>query len=339
MQNLRRSDFDVTNTVQVSSTAAVARAVGQLYEAGWPEGDFAPVERAFEDFDRFFSGQMPGFHGIDTVYHDRQHTLDITLAFARLCAGYERKASPDERLGADRVAVGIVVALFHDSGYLRRKGEDQLEHGAEYTRTHVSRGARLLEEYLPRIGFADWAPMARELIHFTGYEVPIERIAVHGELDRMLGTLLGTADMIAQMADRCYLEKCRDRLYAEFVLGDVAVHVGGDGVKVLYGSGLDLLRQTPKFIASTIENRLGKSFGHAYRHLEPLYGGDNPYLNAIQQNVHFLERLARGSRWPLLRRNPPVFTVETNAMDSVRALLVRHLEQVYGVPKAAVSGA
>ena len=35
----------------------------------------------------------------------------------------------------------------------------------------------------------------------------------------MVGHLLGTADMIAQIADRCYLEKCRDRLYAEFVLG------------------------------------------------------------------------------------------------------------------------
>ena len=67
------------------------------------------------------------------------------------------------------------------------------------------------------------------------------------------GHLLGTADMLAQMADRCYLEKCRDRLYAEFVLGDVAVHAGREGVKVLYGSGLDLLRQTPKFIASTID--------------------------------------------------------------------------------------
>ena len=41
--------------------------------------------------------------------------------------------------------------------------------------------------------------------------------------DITVGHLLGTADMIAQMADRCYLEKCRDRLYAEFVLGGVAL--------------------------------------------------------------------------------------------------------------------
>jgi hypothetical protein len=138
--------------------------------------------------------------------------------------------------------------------------------------------------------------------------------------------------MIAQMADRCYLEKCRDRLYAEFVLGDVAVHAGSDGVKVLYGSGLDLLRQTPRFIASTIDNRLGTAFGHSYRWVEPLFGGENPYLNAIRQNVQFLKDLLRGNRWPMLRRNPPVFTVGENAMSGVRTLLVRHLGEVFGAP-------
>jgi hypothetical protein len=140
--------------------------------------------------------------------------------------------------------------------------------------------------------------------------------------------------MLAQMADRCYLEKCRDRLYAEFVLGDIAVHATASGVKVLYGSGLDLLRQTPQFIASTIEKRLGTAFGHSYRYVEPLFGGDNPYMNAIAQNVQFLKSLTRGSRWPMLRRSPPVFTVQSDAMDGMRTLLVKHLTEVFGAPSA-----
>ena len=176
-------------------------------------------------------------------------------------------------------------------------------------------------------------PISTRIVHFTGYEVPLDLLRVADARDRLAGHLLGTADMLAQMADRCYLEKCRDRLYAEFVLGDVAVHAGAEGVKVLYGSGLDLLRQTPKFIASTIDNRLGTAFGHSYRYVEPLYGGDNPYMNAIRQNVQYLNGLTRGSRWPMLRRNPPVFTVESNAMDGVRTLLVRHLKEVFGAPR------
>ena len=56
-------------------------------------------------------------------------------------------------------------------------------------------------------------------------------------------------------------------------------------------------------------------------------------MNAIRQNVQFLDQLTRSSRWPMLRRNPPVFTVDDNAMDGVRTLLVRHLKDVYGAPK------
>ena len=67
---------------------------------------------------------------------------------------------------------------------------------------------------------------------------------------------LGTADMLAQMADRCYLEKCRDRLYAEFVLGGIATTRSRDGVATMYGSGLDLLRKTPGFIDNTLDGRL-----------------------------------------------------------------------------------
>ena len=177
-------------------------------------------------------------------------------------------------------------------------------------------------------------PISTRIVHFTGYEVPLELLRVADARDRLAGHLLGTADMLAQMADRCYLEKCRDRLYAEFVLGDIAVHAGSEGVKVLYGSGLDLLRQTPKFIASTIDNRLGTASATAYRYVELLYGGDNPYMNAIRQNVEYLKGLTRGSRWPTPRRNPPVFTVETNAMDGVRMLLVRHLKT--GLRRASV---
>jgi hypothetical protein len=39
----------------------------------------------------------------------------------------------------------------------------------------------------------------------------------------------------------------------------------------------------------------------------------------------------------MLRRNPPVFTIEANAMDGVRSLLVRHLKQVFGAPGTPIN--
>ena len=331
----RRSDFDVTDTVQVSRPAAVRDAVLELYADTWPGASREALETALRDFESLFAGRTAGYLGVDTVYHDLQHSQDVVLAMARLLAGYERSAD-GPRLGAERALVALITALFHDSGYIRETGEAEISNGAVFTRNHVTRSARFIAKYLPAVGFGRWVPVATRIVHFTGYEVPLELLRIPDARDRQVGHLLGTADMLAQMADRCYLEKCRDRLYAEFVLGDVAVHAGAEGVKVLYGSGLDLLRQTPGFIASTIDDRLGTAFGHGYRHVEPLYGGENPYMNAIRQNVAYLKGLARGSRWPMLRRNPPVFTVEANAMDGVRTLLVRHLKEVFGAQPGAL---
>ena len=84
MHDLRRNDYDVTNSVQVSSTAAVTAAVRELFASAYPGESFDRVAVSFEEFDKLFTGRMPGYHGVDTVYHDRQHSLDMTLAVARL---------------------------------------------------------------------------------------------------------------------------------------------------------------------------------------------------------------------------------------------------------------
>ncbi len=326
----RRSNYDVTDTVQVSSPAAVRAAVLELYAGAWPGADLAVLGRAVDDFAALFTGRMPGYIGVDTVYHDLQHSLDVVLAAARLMAGYERTAAEADRLGHERALVGLITALFHDSGYIRETSEADVPNGAVFTRTHVSRGAKFLARYLPQAGLARWVPVATRIVHFTGYEVPFDQIRVADDRDRKLGHLLGTADLLAQMSDRCYLEKCRDRLYAEFVLGGVAVYPGTEGVEVVYGSGLDLLRQTPAFVRATLEGRLEGAFDHAYRHVEPLFGGANPYMEAIQQNVAHLNELLRTGRWPMLRRSPAVYTVQPEPMRSVRALMVEQLERTWG---------
>jgi hypothetical protein len=345
MKSVRRSDFDVTNTVQVSVPAAVLEAVEALYRPVWPELEFKPLEQAFEHFERLFAGQVPGYFGVDTVYHDRQHTLDITLALARLIVGHERMQPEAARLGSERAIVGLIVGLFHDVGYLRRTDDTESRNGAEFTRTHVSRGARFLEEYLPELGLSAWVPVTSQIIHFTGYEVSFPQIEakVPDKRDVMLGYLLGTADMVAQIADRCYLEKCRDRLYAEFVLGGVALPVAANGGRqVKYASGLDLLRQTPEFVAEVRAKRLDGEFRSAYRFLEALYGGRNPYMEAIDRNMEYLRQILRSENWRLLRRSPPIFAATADPMSTMRGLMLGYIKRVWsgqaGEPKMVAKG-
>src|SRR5277367_553515 len=330
MHDLRRNDYDVTNSVQVSSTTAVTAAVRELFTAAYPGEPFDRVAVSFEEFDKLFTGRMPGYHGVDTVYHDRQHSLDMTLAMARLLVGYERSVEPRMRFGVERSVMGLVTSLFHDAGYIREFGDRQHRNGAEFTLYHVTRSARFLARFLPTIGMENWVPISTRIVHFTGYEIKLDQIHLADGRDRKLGHLLGTADLIAQMADRCYLEKCRDRLYPEFVLGGVAATQGDDGtLHVRYSSGLDLLRQTPRFVRETRTQRLEGEFEHAYGYVEPLFGGKNPYLEAIDRNVDYLQRVLRAERWRLLRRNPPLFTSPGAELGQVRGLMVDRLKTMW----------
>jgi hypothetical protein len=222
------------------------------------------------------------------------------------------------------------ASLFHDAGYIREFGDRQHRNGAEFTLCHVTRSARFLARFLPSIGMENWVPISTRIVHFTGYEIKLDQIQLADSRDRKLGHLLGTADLIAQMADRCYLEKCRDRLYPEFVLGGVAAATGTDGaLQVRYSSGLDLLRQTPEFVRETRVQRLEGEFEHAYRYVEALFNGKNPYLEAIDRNLGYLHRVLRTERWPMLRRNPPLFTSGDNHLGQVRGLMLTHLKALW----------
>jgi hypothetical protein len=330
MSEFRRNDYDVTNTVQVSSTEAVETAVRELFASTWPGASFDRVARTFDTFDKLFTGRMPGYHGVDTVYHDRQHSLDMTLAMTRLMVGYEQGAQPEQRLGAERAVMALVVSLFHDAGYIREFDDRQHHNGAEFTLYHVTRSARFLARFLPTIGMESWVPIATRVVHFTGYEIKLSQIPLADGRDRKLGHLLGTADLIAQMADRCYLEKCRDRLYPEFVLGGIAAATDTDGaLQVRYSSGVDLLRQTPQFVRDTRVRRLEGEFENAYRYLERLFDGKNPYIEAIDRNLGYLTRVLRSERWPMLRRNPPLFTAAPNQLPEVRGLMLDRLKTLW----------
>ncbi|MGB5245326.1 MAG: hypothetical protein WBM54_07795 [Woeseia sp.] len=330
MSQDRRNDFDVTNTVQVSSAAAVRNAVRELFATTYPGVPFDKLWLAFYDFERLFTGNYPGYIGCDTTYHDMQHTLDMTLALVRLIAGHDRTMTGEDRLGPERAQMTIITSLFHDSGYIRHAERDRdFKNGAELTLHHVSRSADFLRRYLPDLGLANDAAVSSIIVHFTGYEVDLDTIELDDPRDSICGHLLGTADLIAQMADRCYLEKCRDRLYKEFVLGGIAVEHSQPGSYVVrYESGNDLLRQTPEFYQQVLSNRLQAKFNRAYRYFEVLFDGENPYIDAVRANMKHLLRVLKDDNWMLLRRSPPYFLVDDKMGAQMDELVISQLQQV-----------
>ena len=194
--------------------------------------------------------------------------------------------------------LGVICALYHDCGYIRRSNDTRHRTGAEYTTTHVTRGGKFLKEYLPSLGMEDFADVAPLILHFTGYERPVDTIEMPDPMYRLVGSLLGSADIIAQMSDRCYLEKCRDRLYPEFVLGALGAPRRAARFPA-FASGADLVAKTPTFYEHAV-HRLNAQLGRAYDCAARHFGGANLYIDAMRRNAAYA---AEGAA--VLRRKPP----------------------------------
>ncbi len=299
----RLNQNDVTNRVNVEEAASVRDAVVSLFAARYPGTDFTPLARAFDDFQALFEGDYPGYLACDTLYHDMRHTLDMSLAMARLLDGHERACAPADQLGPRRAMLGVLVALLHDCGYLKRASESRVENGAVFTKVHVSRSADFVTSYLPIIGFAAEAPAAAQLVHFTGYEMEIDDIQIADPRDRLLGCMVGTADLIGQMSDRMYLEKCREFLYREFVLGSIARDIGPDGREIVrYASPEDLILKTPGFYEYVARTRIERKLGGVDRFVASHFDGANPYQDEIDRNMGFLRQAIETADLKRLRR-------------------------------------
>jgi hypothetical protein len=145
--------------------------------------------------------------------------------------------------------------------------------------------------------------MAAKLVHFTGYEMEIDDIQISDPKDRLVGCLVGTADLIGQMSDRMYLEKCRQFLYREFVLGKIAREQLPDGREVVrYASGDDLIIKTPGFYEYVARERIDRKLGGVIRYAEAHFDGPNLYQYEIDRNMGFLRRAISTADLSRLRR-------------------------------------
>jgi hypothetical protein len=334
MSSKRRNHYDVTDRVRISHPGDVASAVLDILAPLYPDQDLQPVRRAYDTFAQLYAGTLPGYVGCDTWYHDAQHSLDCSLAMTRLLDGYERSVEPEQRLGARRGILGVIIALFHDAGYIRRS-DDAARNGAEFTLNHVHRSGEFLADFLPTVGYSPEAALTRQVVHFTGYEIALDKIQVEHPKDRMLGFMLGTADILAQTADRCYLEKCRDFLFREFEICGIAGQAREGAPGVRYPTVESLLSTTPDFNRHLWEDRLDGYFGSVHRYMERHFGGRNPYVEQIQRHLVLIAKLGKKSQFHKLSKRPQY--VDASALR--RLLGIKPARKTRGAPVEALTPA
>ena len=198
-----------------------------------PDFDAVPVDSAFKATVNLFNGKYPGYRACNTEYHNLHHTIDTFLAMARLIHG---AVLDGETFTGRQILLGLVTALLHDAGYIQEE-HDTEGTGSKYTASHVQRSMDFLERHGSELGLSyEEIVEGRAIILCTDLAVDISTIGFASAKGELLGKMLGTADILAQMADRIYLEKLMF-LYHEFKEAGI-----GD-----YESEVDLLRKTLAF--------------------------------------------------------------------------------------------
>ena len=293
-----KSHADPTQTVDLPDPDAVVMAIDAIMRDRFGSGYGLPLlEQGIADLARAFRGDYPGLLRCDAHYHDLRHAYDSGLAMARLLRG-QAIATPreaPETIGGEHALLGVLLALYHDIGLLRRPDEAKLQ-GAQLTPIHEARGVAFMRDYLGRTSLARLAQKAG-LIMVTRLDWPMPPDL--SARDRAVASLLGTADIVSQLSDRHYLEKCRDFLFAEFSTFGLA---GAPGLP--YPDAKALLQKTPGFYADTLRRRMEVEYGGAQAFLSIHFGGVCPYAAAIKRNLGYLDAVLAADDLSLLRRVP-----------------------------------
>jgi len=239
-------------------------------------------DQIFLDVVKIFNGQYPGFRASNTKYHDLEHTHLVVLAVTRLMHGCFLKG---HAFSSENLVMGFAAALFHDVGLIQAESE-QNGSGAVFTLGHEERSIAVMARYLSQKRFspqtiADCAA----LIQCTILDVQPKYIPFRNKEIEMLGKIVGSADLLGQMADRCYLEKLL-LLYKEF---EEAKLPGFD-------SELDLLQKTQTFYESVAQKRLTNDFSGIAAcmrlHFKDRWNEDRDlYSEAIENNIDYLKGL------------------------------------------------
>ena len=211
----------------------VLEEVRKIVSLMYPAFNFHPVQDVFQDMVKLFRGGYPGYRACNTRYHDLKHTTDCLLAMARLMHGGFVQGMVMEARDA---ALGLIAALLHDTGYLQTV-DDNDGTGAQYTLVHVERSIEFMRIYFALHGYSrDDFLFCKNCLKCTGLDVKIAEVEFVSRSNETLGQMLGTADLLGQMADRTYPEKL-PFLYQEFKEGGVPG----------YADEHDLLKKTSSF--------------------------------------------------------------------------------------------
>ncbi|MFC1814423.1 hypothetical protein ACFL0M_00475 [Thermodesulfobacteriota bacterium] len=240
-------------------------------------------DQIYSDVVSLFNGHYPGYRACNAKYHDLEHTNLVVLAATRLIHGF----FPEGRqFVPENFILVFAAALFHDVGLIQ--AESDLDgSGAKHTIGHEERSVDFMRQYLSEKNFSSQAiEDCSHMIRCTILRLDPNAIPFRNKEIETLGKIVGSADLLGQMADRCYLEKLL-LLFEEFE------EAGLPG----FDSAVDLLQKTEAFFESIAQKRLNQEFDGVATsmrsHFKLRWNLDRDlYAEAISNHIKYLKNLA-----------------------------------------------
>lgn len=266
-----------------------------------PKFDTRLLQQVHKDLTAFFTGTHPDFQKNTMPYHNLRHSILVVLASARLFHGLHCN---HVHISAATLFKGLLAAYFHDSGMLLLEN-DSAASGTEYIAGHESRSIAFLTRYAGEKRFD--TKIIRDcatIINYTNLESDPATFDFHTHEIQIAGQVVGSADILAQMADRYYLESL-PLLFVEQQAGGISKH----------SSALELLEHTAKFYHNIVLRRLITTFSNTSNALSAHFRNRhtinrNLYNEKIDKNIIYLRKiLAKCSNIEgirqYLKRTPP----------------------------------
>jgi hypothetical protein len=259
----------------------VRRETEDLMRAFFPDYDGRIFRRAFDDVERLFAGSYPGYRASNTKYHNFEHTCSVVLAAARLIYG---AMLGDEPFTEADCLKGLLAALFHDVGLIQDVDDTQGT-GAKHTVGHEERSIQFMRCYLDGVLDEQDVEDIADCIRCTILAMSPSKIAFRTEAMRRMGHFTGSADLLAQIADRYYLEKLL-LLFEEFKEAKLPG----------YDSAFDLVLKTRSFYKDVARKRLDEEFKGADRYMLGYFRSRRKvdkdlYREAIDRNLAYLDKI------------------------------------------------
>ena len=264
-----------------------------------PSFNPAMLRRLHHDVARLFRGTYPGVRTCATQYHNLKHTFSVVLATARLLHGM------GQNISIYTLELALYSAYLHDTGLLTETSDKAIS-GAVYTQMHEERSITFMKQYLASNNLADrLIQECSSVIKCTDLDLEPTEISFPSPESKLAGYVLGSADILAQMADRYYLENL-PFLFQELKEAGVETRE----------SAIDLIQDTTIFYHNIITKRLEKAFSNTAKLMQIHFHkrwqiNENLYYTNIEKNISYLKKILKLCEDGLedlntfLKRTPP----------------------------------